>query len=138
MSTGKERRQSRRVTTDLELTVAGLDQQSVAARTVNLSAGGAYLVVERPLAPLAKLELTIELPPLADAEERDQAAGRPTRFPVEAVVVHSEPVPDSPGAHRVGVAFMSMSPAARRHLEDYIDWRLTRSLLESAERTPAE
>lgn len=126
----KERRHSRRVATDLELVLAGLDRTTIQARTVNLSAGGAYLLVERNLAPLAKLELEVELPPVGGEERADRPPG-PLR--AEAVVVRSEPDSGGEGLYRVGVAFMNMSPADRNRLEDYIDWRLTRSLVESVE-----
>ncbi len=134
MTSRKERRQSRRISTDLELTVAGLDEATVPARTLNLSAGGAYLIVRDQLAPLSKLELGIELPALPVEEK----GGRTWMLQVEAVVVRSEPTTEAGGGYRVGVAFMNMSPGDRARLEDYIDWRITRSLLESAESIQAE
>ena len=134
MTSRKERRQSRRVSTDLELTVAGLDEATVPARTLNLSAGGAYLVTQDQLAPLSKLELGIELPALPVEEK----GGKSWVLQVDAVVVHSEPTEEAGGGFRVGVAFMNMSPEDRTRLEDYIDWRITRSLLESAESVQAE
>lgn len=133
MTERKERRQSRRIHTDLELTLAGLDEATVPARTLNLSAGGAYLVVQNNLPPLSKLELSIELPPLPV-----EAEGQPGVLHVDAVVVRSEPDEEMTDAYRVGVAFMNMSPGDRRRLEDYIEWRMTRSLLESAESGKAD
>jgi c-di-GMP-binding flagellar brake protein YcgR len=129
MTMRKERRQSRRVETDLELTVAGLDRTATVARALNLSAGGAYFIVERGLAPLSKLQLALELPALP----MGKGSGSPELLDVEAVVVRSEPDASAEGCYRVGVAFMNMSPASRKRLEDYIEWRMTRSLLESAE-----
>ncbi len=125
MAEGKERRQSRRVSTEIEFSLTGIDGRRVAGRARNLSAGGAYLELERPIAPLSKLEIQLQLPRFGDSEG--------TPICAEAIVVRAEPSETDPARYSIGIAFMNLKAEDRRRLEDYIEWRMTRSLIESAQ-----
>jgi c-di-GMP-binding flagellar brake protein YcgR len=135
----KERRQSRRVATALDVVLAGLgpDATPVEARALNLSAGGVYVETPGYVTPLTKVELTLVLPPFG----QDAAGGGAESAPkeratasirAEGFVVRCEPDGREPERYLVGIAFLHLSPADRSRIEAYVNWRLERSLIESA------
>ena len=149
----KERRKSRRVATKLDVQLVGLGTPEVEAEALNLSAGGIYATTPRYFTPLTKVELTLVLPAFAAAAGATPAAtgARPkggwaqppaapgTAIQAEGIVVRCDPVAPAKGApatpperYEVGIAFLHLSPADHNRIEAYVNWRMERSLIESA------
>jgi hypothetical protein len=146
----KERRKSRRVPTKLDLQLVGLGTPEVEAEALNLSAGGIYAITPRYFTPLTKVELTLVMPPFATGGAGVKSGGvkgglaKPpaaegTAIRAEGIVVRCDPVerakaaPDSPAErYEVGIAFLHLSPDDHNRIEAYVNWRMERSLIESA------
>jgi hypothetical protein len=142
----KERRKSRRVATKLDVQLVGLGTPEVEAEAMNLSAGGIYAITPRYFTPLTKVELTLVLPPFAASAATAPRGGAASNGPAgsapiaaEGIVVRCDPVPAAPGAkpspperYEVGIAFLHLSPADHNRIEAYVNWRMERSLIESA------
>lgn len=149
----KERRSTRRVATSLGARLTGLGGEPIEAHAMNLSAGGVYVVTPRYVTPFAKVELTVVLPPFgqvtgrqgrsasAQARPHDSAPSPPepevadseTSIRAEGIVVRCEPDPEAPEHYSLAIAFLHLTPADRNRIEGYVNWRLERSLIESAE-----
>ena len=141
----KERRKSRRVATKLDLQLVGLGTPEVEAEALNLSAGGIYAITPRYFTPLTKVELTIVMPPFAAGTGAKPKGGWPkpaaagTAIQAEGIVVRCDPVVPAKGSpppaaerYEVGIAFLHLSPEDHNRLEAYVNWRMERSLIESA------
>jgi hypothetical protein len=142
----KERRKSRRVATKLDVQLVGLGTPEVEAEALNLSAGGIYAITPRYFTPLTKVELTLVMPPFAAATGAKPKGGWPkasaaegVSIQAEGIVVRCDPVPAVKGApapaperYEVGIAFLHLSPEDHNRLEAYVNWRMERSLIESA------
>lgn len=137
----KERRKSRRVGTTLDVTLAGLGFGAgpVEARAQNLSAGGVYASAPRYFAPLSKVELMLVLPPFgqeaeggARAPAREDPAAAGTAIRAEGIIVRCDPVDETEERFTLGIAFLNLPPADRDRIEGYVNWRIERSLIESA------
>lgn len=141
----KERRKSRRVGTALEVTLGGLGFGigPVEARAQNLSAGGVYASTPRYFAPLSKVELMLVLPPFGlegEGEPPGPGPGQARNVPAaagaairaEGIVVRCDPADESEERFTLGIAFLNLPPADRDRIEGYVNWRIERSLIESA------
>ncbi len=147
----KERRKSRRVATKLDVQLVGLGTPEVEAEAMNLSAGGIYAITPRYFTPLTKVELTLVLPAFAAAAGAKPTGAKPkggaakapaaegTPIEAEGIVVRCDPVAPAAGGgakaperYEVGIAFLHLSPADHNRLEAYVNWRMERSLIESA------
>jgi hypothetical protein len=142
----KERRKSRRVATKLVVQLVGLGTPEVEAEALNLSAGGIYAITPRYFTPLTKVELTLVLPPFAAAAGgkakagwAKPPAGEEAAIQAEGIVVRCDPVAPAKGApatpperYEVGIAFLHLSPGDHNRIETYVNWRMERSLIESA------
>jgi hypothetical protein len=51
----------------------------------------------------------------------------------EGIVVRCDPHPKMPERYSLAIAFLHLAPAERNQIEAYVNWRLERSLIESAE-----
>jgi hypothetical protein len=149
----KERRSTRRVTTSLGAKLTGFGGEPIEAHALNLSAGGVYVVTPRYVTPFAKVELTLVLPPfgqvtgrqgrsasaqagqdMAPSRQREpEVADSETSIRAEGIVVRCEPDPEAPEHYSLAIAFLHLTPADRNRIEGYVNWRLERSLIESAE-----
>jgi hypothetical protein len=141
----KERRKSRRVATKLDLQLVGLGTPEVEAEALNLSAGGIYAITARYFTPLTKVELTLVMPPFAAATGGKPKGGWPksaaegASIQAEGIVVRCDPVATAKGGHasgqeryEVGIAFLHLRPEDHNRIEAYVNWRMERSLIESA------
>lgn len=141
----KERRKSRRVATKLDVQLVGLGTPEVEAEALNLSAGGIYAITPRYFTPLTKVGLTLVMPPFAAATAAKPKGGWPkpaaagASIQAEGIVVRCDPVvlakgSQAPAAERyeVGIAFLHLSPEDHSRIEAYVNWRMERSLIESA------
>ena len=137
----KERRKSRRVGTALDVTLAGLGLGigPVEARAQNLSAGGVYASAPRYFAPLSKVELMLVLPPFGQEAEdggpapsRNALAAAGAGIRAEGIVVRCDPTDETEEQFTLGIAFLNLPPADRDRIEGYVNWRIERSLIESA------
>jgi len=139
----KERRKARRVPTEFDVVLVGLDGEEVKARVQNLSAGGFYAVTPRYYAPLTSFSMTMVLPPFAlPAEDEAEAAEGgeddliARTIQARCIVVRCDPktkeAGDSDEEFALGVAFLHVTPKDHRRIEAYVLWRFERALLESA------
>ncbi len=83
-------------------------------RLLNLSAGGILCRTDRSIAPMTKIELVLEVPPV-DAAMKQRA------MRIEGVVVRNEMVGEE---YRLAVFFTGISKANRTHLARYIETKL--------------
>jgi hypothetical protein len=154
----KERRSTRRVATSLGARLTGLGGEPIEAHALNLSAGGIYVTTPRYVTPFSKVELTLVLPPFgqvtsgqvrngrhgrngpggpaevaANRGGEPEVTGEETTIRAEGIVVRCEPDPQLAEQYSLAIAFLHLTPADRNRIEGYVNWRLERSLIESAE-----
>jgi c-di-GMP-binding flagellar brake protein YcgR len=111
-----ERRRAPRVAERVTITVRA-DGPPVEAETKNLSATGAYCLVDRFVPPMTKLDLRFELP---------QPSGH-ARVHCQGVVVRMEPVIASPeqGRYHMAIYFTTLSTRDRQAITRYVQQRLS-------------
>ena len=113
-----ERRKFRRARIDLQIEFADRSGERSALRleTLNLSAGGFYCRVNRPIEPLTRLELGFIFPPFGP----DESTARTVEC--SAIVVRCEPEAHPGAGHRLGVCFTRMTPENRHYIDRYVAW----------------
>lgn len=116
---GRERRQSARVSAQVALQLAGLDDsipgESLTTESINVGAEGVYCHVGHFIAPLTKLQLTMVLP-LRDKK------GQPRNevLKTDAVVVRCQPAGSESSGYRIACFFTGLEPSAREVLQEYV------------------
>ena len=122
MTASPERRKAPRVAEQVAIAISG-DGQVWQAQTKDLSTAGAYLLLDRFIPPMTKLQVAFELP---DGAKRARIEGT-------GVVVRAEPVVNSAskGQYHIAIYFSEMSERHRAAIAKFISHRL------SSSRTPA-
>lgn len=111
-----ERRRAPRVAERVKVTVHG-DGPPLEAETKNLSATGAYCLVDRFVPPMTKLDLRFELP---------QPSGH-ARVHCAGVVVRMDPVITQAdrGRYHMAIYFTALSARNRQAITRYVQERLS-------------
>ncbi len=119
-----ERRKSHRVEVRvpvrLEERDLALRGQVIPGESANLSEGGVYCDVEKYLAPLTKVAMTMLLPAFGDKHTK------PREITAEGIVVRTIPekVGRRVGKFRIACCFTNMSEEEKELVREYIIWRL--------------
>lgn len=113
-----ERRQAPRIAERVAIAISG-DGQVWQAQTKDLSTAGAYLLLDRFIPPMTKLQLEFELP---NGAKRTRIAGT-------GVVVRAEPVVSSAsqGQYHIAIYFSEMSDRHRAAIAKFVSQRLPSS-----------
>lgn len=116
----KERRRAVRVTEQIPVGLKDGDG-FINAQTENISASGAYCLLDRFIAPMTKLDLRLELP--------NGMRNRIIRC--SGVVVRVEPVVSDAnhGRYHIAVFFSELSPKDRTAITQFVRKRSSRSSL---------
>ncbi len=116
---GRERRQSARVSAQVALQFAGLDEsipgESLTTESINVGAEGVYCQVGHFIAPLTKLQLTMVLP---IKDKKGQAKNEVVK--TDAVVVRCQPAGTESGGYRIACFFTGLEPDTRDTLQAYV------------------
>ncbi len=114
---GEDRRRARRVDATLALNLHLDLAPGAELETINVSSTGVYFRTDRYIEPMTKLQLSFDVP----LEEGPA--------PVECEGIVARVVPELPGddvdAYEVAVFFTTIDADSLRHLEGYIERRLT-------------
>ena len=115
-----EKRQYPRGSLNLPIKLSNLDPDLV-TETKNISANGAYCAVNKELAPMTKLNITLLIP----IKKNNRKTLK--RVDCKGVVVRNEPL-ETTGkhTHNVGIYFNDIKDADRRVIMSYVDSSSTR------------
>ena len=119
MTASPERRRAPRVTEQVAIAISG-DGQVWQAQTKDVSTAGAYLLLDRFIPPMTKLQVAFELP---DGAKR-------ARIEATGVVVRAEPVVSdaaSKGQYHIAIYFSEMSERHRAAISKFVSHRLSSS-----------
>ncbi len=127
-----ERRKSHRVEVRVPVRLEEREQtlkgKAIPGQSANLSEGGVYCDIEKYLAPLTKVGISLLLPAFGDR------LSRPREISVEGVVVRT--LPDREGRkiarYRIACCFTGMEENEKELIREYIIWRLLARLGNSA------
>jgi hypothetical protein len=115
-----ERRNHARAGVRLEVCFEGGETEhpadSPCLQTLNLSAGGFYCDIYRPLEPLTRLALSLVFPPFGPDHQS------PRTIDCEAIVVRVDPPAYSKGPYRLAAHFTRLSTEDRRFIDAYVAW----------------
>lgn len=116
--TAPERRQAPRISERVAIAISG-DGQVWQAQTKDLSTAGAYLLLDRFIPPMTKLQVEFEL----------VSGAKRTRIEGTGVVVRAEPVitSASQGQYHIAIYFSEMSDRHRAAIAQFINQRLSSS-----------
>ena len=111
-----ERRRAPRVAERLPVAITEAGAQ-LTAETQNLSTSGAYCSMDRFIAPMTKLELTLDVPDGASY----------TKVQCQGVVVRVEPAIGTPdhGRYHVAIFFTELSQRGRSAIARFVQQRLS-------------
>lgn len=114
----KERRVHPRIDHHLPLKVSDSEFDLV-TKTINISASGAYCSVDRPLAPMTKLNMVVLIP------VKKSGSKTVKKINCGGIVVRREQVADN-GKHawRVGIFFNDIKDKDRKVLASYVNAHL--------------
>jgi c-di-GMP-binding flagellar brake protein YcgR len=119
-----ERRRSHRVEVRVPVRLEEREQEFrgkiIPGESANLSEGGVYCDVEKYLAPLTKVAITLLLPAFAE-----KCRG-PVEIVAEGVVVRTLPEKEGKKTprYRIACCFTDMSEDRKELVREYIIWRL--------------
>lgn len=108
-----ERRKHPRIQKSLDCEVA-VGRSSFRARTQNLSCGGALCRLAEPVAPLTKLEINLQLPPVARVPA--------CQIRCRGIVVRQEPVEraERRDAYLTAIFFSDIKDEDRKRLAEFV------------------
>jgi c-di-GMP-binding flagellar brake protein YcgR len=120
-----ERRQHERVPANLAMQLGDVlhDGAVLTTESLNISSGGLYCRVRRPIDPFTRVNLTLVFPPTGRREKQHMVK-------CKAVVVRCEPdsTPQQRHVYSVACAFTEVSDADREVIEDFVNWRALRKV----------
>lgn len=116
---GRERRRSERVDTQVALQLSGTDRsfpgESITTESINVGAEGIYCHVGHFIAPLTKLQLAMVLPL---KNKKGQVKNEVVKS--DAVVVRCQPAGSEDGGYKIACFFTGLDGAARDTLKEYV------------------
>jgi len=108
-----ERRQSPRIDNNIPLKISS-EEFDVVTESKNLSASGAYCLVEKPLEPMTKLKIQLLIP----LKKKNKTTVK--KICCEGVVVRSQPSLDNNG-YRVAIYFSNIQEKDKKCISQHVD-----------------